>query len=167
MSTNDVVRRTGLSRGALAHHFPSKAHLVAEAAAYLIDRRIKYTVSKFRALEDSQHDLRAQIETNWKAYEKWFPANIEFMVAARTDPELKEHFARAMGKYEKDLNDMQQETFQTEPLVQYVIGCFIRGLCLERQVNPDELVDQIFEEFVRIMRAALAEQAEASPNTPR
>lgn len=166
MSTNDVVRKTGLSRGALAHHFPSKAHLVAEAAAYLIDRRIKYTVSQFRALDDSRHDLRAQIETNWRAYERWFPANIEFMVAARTDPELKEHFARAMSQYEKGLNEMQQETFQTAPLVQYVIGCFIRGLCLERQVNPDVLVERIFEEFVRIMQIALREQASSSGNAP-
>lgn len=167
MSTNDVVRKTGLSRGALAHHFPSKAHLVAEAAAYLIDRRIKYTVKQFSTLDDRRHDLRAQIETNWKAYEKWFPANIEFMVAARTDPELKSHFASAMGRYEKELNEIQQDTFQTAPLVQYVIGCFIRGLCLERQVNPDELVDRIFDEFVRIMEAAFPEQSIANPETRR
>ena len=77
MSTNDVVRKTGVSRGALAHHFPSKAHLVAEAAAFLIDKRIKYTIRKVEALGESRNDLHTQLETKFKAYEKWFPANIE------------------------------------------------------------------------------------------
>lgn len=154
MSTNDVVRRTGVSRGALAHHFPSKAHLVAEAAAYLISRRIKYTVNKVRKLDKNNHDFRAQMETKWKAYEKWFPANIEFMVASRTDPELREHFSSAIDRYAKELEEMQMDTFQHDRIVQYVMGCFIRGLCLERLVNPDELIDEIFDEFVRIMEAA-------------
>lgn len=154
MSTNDVVRKTGVSRGALAHHFPSKAHLVAEAAAYLINMRIKYTVEKVRVLEKSDYDLRTDIETKWKAYEKWFPANIEFMVASRTDPDLRKHFSSAIARYEKDLNELQTDTFKHERMVQYVIGCFVRGLCLERLVNPDELIDEIFDEFVRIMEAA-------------
>jgi AcrR family transcriptional regulator len=154
MSTNDVVRKTGVSRGALAHHFPSKAHLVAEAAAYLINMRIRYTIEKFRALDSDALDFRTDIETKWKAYEKWFPANIEFMVASRTDPELREHFASAISRYEKDLNELQLDTFKQERMVQYVIGCFVRGLCLERLVNPAELIDEIFEEFVRIMEAA-------------
>ena len=154
MSTNDVVRRTGVSRGALAHHFPSKAHLVAEAAAFLISRRIKYTVDKIRKLGKNNHDFRTQIETEWKAYEKWFPANIEFMVASRTDPELRDHFSSAIDRYAKELEEMQMDTSQHDKIVQYVMGCFIRGLCLERLVNPDELIDEIFDEFVRIMEAA-------------
>jgi AcrR family transcriptional regulator len=154
MSTNDVVKKTGVSRGALAHHFPSKAHLVAEAAAYLINMRIRYTVNKFKALDKGNLDFRTDIETKWKAYEKWFPANIEFMVASRTDPELREHFSSAIGRYEKELSEMQVDAFKHERIVQYVIGCFIRGLCLERLVNPDELIDEIFEEFVQIMEAA-------------
>lgn len=154
MSTNDVVRKTGVSRGALAHHFPSKSHLVAEAAAYLIKKRITYTAAKFRALGEAGHDTRTELETKWKAYEKWFPANIEFMVAFRADPELRELFGRTMERYEKELSEIQTDTSRHERVVQYVTGCFIRGLCLERLVNPDELVDQIFDRFVQIMDAA-------------
>ena len=76
------------------------------------------------------------------------------MVASRTDPELKKHFASAIDRYAQDLEEMQMDTFQHDRLVQYVIGCFIRGLCLERLVNEDELIDDIFEELVRIMEAA-------------
>lgn len=158
MSTNDVVKRTGVSRGALAHHFPSKAHLVAEAAAYLISRRIKYSVAKFKALKKGDHDLRAQLETKWKAYEKWFPANIEFMVASRTDPALREHFTSAINRYAEELSDLQMETFHQDKIVLYVTGCFIRGLCLERLVNEDALIDDIFDEFVRIMKTAFPDQ---------
>src|ERR1041385_7343752 len=35
-STNDVVRRAGVSRGALAHHFPTKADLMAAASEHIV-----------------------------------------------------------------------------------------------------------------------------------
>lgn len=156
MSTNDVVRKTGVTRGALAHHFPSKAQLVAEAAAYLISRRIKYTTNKLKAIKEG-FDLHTQIKTEWESYEKWFPANIEFMVASRTDLDLRAHFAAAIGRYEKELSELQMEVFPQSQISNYVMGCFIRGLCLERLVNSDELIDDIFEEFVRIMIIAFPE----------
>jgi len=159
MSTNDVVKRAGLSRGALAHHFPSKAQCVAEAAAFLISRRIKYTAKKLKSKKDGQN-LHTQIKTHWESYEKWFPANIEFMVASRTDPELEAHFSKAMGRYEKELREIQSEYFSQSMVAHYVMGCFIRGLCLERLVNSDELIDEIFEEFVRIMEIAFAENTD-------
>jgi hypothetical protein len=38
-------------------------------------------------------------------------------------------------------------------LIQYVTGCFIRGLCLEAIVNPESLTDEIFDEFVKIIES--------------
>lgn len=165
MSTNDVVRKAGTSRGALTHHFPSKSHLVAEAAAYLIDKRIRYTIRKIEALGEDGNDLRKQIETKWKAYEKWFPANIEFMVASRTDTQLQAHFSRVMKERTRELMDLQEKAFSQDMLNSYMTGCFIRGLCLESLVNPPELVDQIFDSFVQLMTAADMGQPERNPGS--
>ena len=164
-STTDVVKRAGLSRGALAHHYPSKAQLVAEAAAYLINKRIESTSRMLRKLGPGKVSIETWMRVQWEAYEKWFPANIEFMVAARTDSVLREHFSKAISVHSENAKKLQVTTgpdLSSSPnpvLTNYVKGCFIRGLCLERIVNPDSLVDEIFEEFVRIMNLAF-------PNSP-
>ena len=89
------------------------------------------------------------------------------MVASRTDPKLREHFSRSMEKYEKDILQRQEGFFPQSQLANYVFGCFIRGLCLERLVNPPELIEQIFEEFVRLMEIALANQDTAPIARPK
>ena len=160
-STTDVVKRAGLSRGALAHHFPSKAQLVAEAAAFLINKRIESTSRMLRSIDPDKVSIETWMRIQWEAYEKWFPANIEFMVAARTDSALREHFSKAIDVYTEKAKKLQVTSgpdLSSSPnpvLTNYVMGCFIRGLCLERIVNPGSLVDEIFEEFVRIMSIAL------------
>ena len=41
LSTNEVCRRAGVSRGALLHHYPTKLELIAAAIALITDRRIE------------------------------------------------------------------------------------------------------------------------------
>ena len=169
-STTDVVKRAGLSRGALAHHFPSKAQLVAEAAAYLINKRIESTSRMLRNIDPDDMSIETWMRIQWEAYEKWFPANIEFMVAARTDKELRKHFSKAIAVNTERAIEMQVtsgpelSSSPNQVLTNYVKGCFIRGLCLERIVNPDSLVNEIFEEFVRIMNLAFPETPDDKSN---
>jgi len=160
-STSEVVKRAGVSRGALAHHFSSKAELVAEAAAFLISNRIR-TTNEMIAGSLSDGGLEQRLRVIWDAYERWFAANIEFMVAARTDAVLRASFARAIERYDFSegfsgaaSDEAWLEGDPTPVLTRYALGCFIRGLCLERIVNEDALVEQIFEKFVVLMDAAL------------
>jgi AcrR family transcriptional regulator len=159
-STTEVVKRAGVSRGALAHHFSNKAELVAEAAAYLIGNRIRTTNEMMKDVAGHTDALEKQLRLLWENYEHWFPANIEFMVAARTDPDLRSSFSTVMNQYDPSKQpdadaksawpDIQNDP--TPVLTRYMIGCFIRGLCLERIVNDDALVEDIFLKFVAIMK---------------
>jgi AcrR family transcriptional regulator len=167
-STNDVVKRAGVSRGALAHHFSSKAELVAEAAAALIASRLRSTNEEDARARQAGEGLERRLRMTWESYERLFSANIEFMVAARTDAELRECFARAIGRYDFGELAAQAEDpwLSGDPaptLTRYVMGCFIRGLCLERVVNDDALVEQIFEQFVALMKAAEASMRRERP----
>jgi AcrR family transcriptional regulator len=158
-STTEVVRRAGVSRGALNHHFASKADLVAEAAATMIGERLRATRDALRAAGDNL-DLEQRLRLTWDAYERWFAANIEFMVAARTDEALRASFTVAIER--NHLNEArggvdEQLWLQGDDaplLTQYVFGCFIRGLCLERIVNGDAMVEEIFARFIRLLDAA-------------
>lgn len=161
-STNEVVRRAGVSRGALNHHFASKADLVAEAAAEMIGRRLEATRVAMRAA-GTGIDLEQRLRLMWDAYEQWFAANIEFMVAARTDAALRASFADAIERahlYEAANEHPEEQAWlagdDAPLLTQYVFGCFIRGLCLERIVNGDAMVEQIFGRFIRLLKSAEA-----------
>lgn len=94
LSTNDVVRRAGVSRGALAHHFPTKAELLAAAADRLLERGARDFRTKFLALDPRRHTIGEAIDLLWSFYDgSEFAALVELSVAARTDPVLREVLA--------------------------------------------------------------------------
>ena len=158
-STNDVVRQAGVSRGALNHHFSSKSDLVAAAAVHLVRKRYASVEERSDSDPDKEQSIREKLEVRRRDYERWFPATIEFMVACRTDEVLSESFRKAMEPFVEPMAQTMQEAWpelaghDSPLLIQYVTGCFIRGLCLESIVNPESLTDEIFEEFVKIMEA--------------
>lgn len=156
-STNEVVRRAGVSRGALVHHFSSKSDLVAAAAVHLIRKRYATTQEQALKIKGGNSSIRDKLAVRRRDYERWFPATIEFMVACRTDEALSESFTRAMLPYEESMGESIMEEWpelknhESPLMIQYVTGCFIRGLCLEAIVNPESITDEIFEEFVKMV----------------
>jgi AcrR family transcriptional regulator len=89
-STNDVVRRADVSRGALAHHFPTKADLVAAAADRLIELRAAEFRQRFAAVPPRRRTPAKALDVLWTFFDDpSFHALLELMVAARTDPELR------------------------------------------------------------------------------
>jgi AcrR family transcriptional regulator len=90
MSTNDVVRRAAVSRGALAHHFPTKTDLVKAAAQRLLDRRAEEFRARFAALPAARRTPAEALAVLWSFYDDPSAvALVELTVAARTDPELR------------------------------------------------------------------------------
>ena len=90
MSTNDVVRRARVSRGALAHHFPTKADLVTAAAERLIERRGSEFRERLSAVEPDRRTPDEALAVLWSFYDDPTAlALIELTVASRAHPELK------------------------------------------------------------------------------
>lgn len=94
MSTNDVVRLAKVSRGALAHHFPTKASLVTAAARRLLDQRADEFRHRFAGLPAEDRTPARALETLWEFYrDPTGIALIELTVAARHLPELQQALA--------------------------------------------------------------------------
>jgi AcrR family transcriptional regulator len=90
MSTNDVVRRARVSRGALAHHFPTKAELVTAAAERLVDLRGVEFRERLSAVEPERRTPDEALAVLWSFYDDPTGlALIELTVASRAYPELK------------------------------------------------------------------------------
>jgi AcrR family transcriptional regulator len=96
VSTNDVVRHARVSRGALAHHFPSKAALMEAAARRVIEQKTADFEAAFDALAPDQRTVEHALDLLWSYFQgPDFAALLELIVAARTNPDLREVLADA------------------------------------------------------------------------
>jgi len=88
-TTTEVVRRAGLSQGALFKHFPSKAELLASVAEHLFEQlRARYEAA-FASLPPSKRDVAGGLELLWQQMlDPRLAAAYELYTAARTDREL-------------------------------------------------------------------------------
>jgi AcrR family transcriptional regulator len=107
-STNHVVRRASVSRGALAHHFPTKAELMAAAADRLIELRAAEFRQRFAAIPARSRTPAKALDVLWTFFDDpTFHTLLELMVAARTDPELRPVMAAGM----RHAADVTREVF--------------------------------------------------------
>ncbi len=112
MSTNDVVRRAHVSRGALAHHFPAKADLVRAAAQRLIEQRGAEFRRRFRSIEPQRRTPAEALAVLWSFYDDaGAAALIELTVAARHNPELRAVLAAVPDRIAELTREVFQEFF--------------------------------------------------------
>jgi AcrR family transcriptional regulator len=119
-TTLEVQRRADVSRGALLHHFPSKAELLVAAVDHLAEmraREMKAFASQLppegteppegagkRGEPAPGSDARtaAVLDLLWQCFSgTFFKVSMELRTAARTDPELR----RALTVAERSLRD--------------------------------------------------------------
>lgn len=115
-TTLEVQRRAQVSRGALLHHFPSKAELLVAAVDHLAEMRAKEMkgfASQLpperapRADDDDTApgaDERTEVVLGllWQCFSgTFFKVSMELRTAARTDPELR----RVLTVAERSLRD--------------------------------------------------------------
>jgi AcrR family transcriptional regulator len=89
LTTNDIARRAGVSRGAQLHHFPTKADLMAASVEHLPDRRLREFQAALTNVPPGAADIDALIDLVWSLFDgPAFVAWVELWVAARTDAVL-------------------------------------------------------------------------------
>jgi len=93
-TTTEICRRAGVSRGAMLHHFPSKAVLVAAACEHVFQRRVDEFRLAIAAVPEGGDRVSAAIDITWAMFKgDTFAAWYELIMAGRTDPDLQPHVA--------------------------------------------------------------------------
>jgi AcrR family transcriptional regulator len=144
LSTNDVVRQAGVSRGALAHHFPTKAALVAAAGERLIDQAAVQFRESFLGLPPGQRTVARALDLLWSYYEgTTFAALLELIIASRTNEELRLVIADAPQRIATTALEVFVEMFPglvdnpfAESMIQGTLALFA-GLALQTIVDGD------------------------------
>jgi AcrR family transcriptional regulator len=92
-TTLEVQRRANASRGALLHHFPSKAELLVAAVDHLAEmraRELKVLAAGLPDERDTNTRTDAVLELLWQCFSgTFFQVAMELRTAARTDGELR------------------------------------------------------------------------------
>lgn len=106
-STVIVTRRAKVSRGAMLHHFPSKADLMMATMDYIRSRRAdahRKHLDRFTTPRDKYLQL---IEVLWSEFQTPTGiARIELMLGSRNDPALGERFAKLNMELERRHKDL-------------------------------------------------------------
>ncbi|WP_206056541.1 TetR/AcrR family transcriptional regulator [Nocardioides sp. GY 10113] len=89
-TVSEVQDRTGLARGTIQHHFPTRAELLVGAVSHLVDARIERFRADAALIDPDADRMEAVVDLIWRDLSSpIFFAALELWVAARTDPDLR------------------------------------------------------------------------------
>jgi AcrR family transcriptional regulator len=96
LTTTLVCERAGVTRGAQAHYFATKAELVVQALSHLTDQLVAELVSKPLDVADGPEGQYAVLLNRlWEIFSGPVSfAQLELFTAARTDAELHRHLVQ-------------------------------------------------------------------------
>jgi len=175
MSTNDVVRRARVSRGALAHHFPTKADLVTAAAERLVERRGAEFRARFEAIAPERRTPERALEVLWSFYDD--PSGlalIELTVVSRNYPELTPVLVKMGDQIAAVTAEMVLAYFPSLASVPFVeealraVHALFAGLALGSMAGPQATGDaQAVREFLNILAINMVANGESLAATER
>ncbi len=93
-STVVVTKRAKVSRGAMLHHFPSKADLMMAAMDYIRSRRGDAHRKHLERFKTERDQFLQLIDVLWEEFQTpTGVARIELMLGSRNDPDLRPRFS--------------------------------------------------------------------------
>lgn len=161
-TTTEVTRRAGVSLGAMLHHFPTKADLLAAAVGHVMQRRQDEFRKAMAGIGPGTSRFDAAIDLMWEAFNgATFHAWLELWVAARTDPELAQAVRAMEDEYDRASGEILRELFpadehataaQLELGMRFAValmdGVALRGLVITPvDDRPVELLKTILREL--------------------
>lgn len=162
-TTLEVQRRSGVSRGALLHHFPTLAQLLSATVEELVRRNeatVQESLLKLRGASDPvERAIRVlAVATNQPAY----LAELELWIVARTDPELHASLLEAEKLARKESERVMKSLFSAsnaQPAQAAVVAMtleFLRGLAVSGILrNSPVRRQQMIAQWVRATRILL------------
>lgn len=156
-TTLEVQRRAEVSRGALLHHFPSKAELLVAAVDHLAEmraRELKQLASQLPEERAGRARTDAVIGLLWQCFSgAFFQVTMELRTAARTDPELRpvlvlaerslrdRIFAQSRTLFGKDVAEHPGLERALDLTLQLMIGAAMSAVLHKEDAKLDELID--------------------------
>lgn len=144
LSTTEVSRRAGVSRGAQQHHYPTKMALVAAALEHLLDRLRQEYEQAYAALPDDRRNVAGALDLFWEMLrEPPARALLELALAGRTDESLRELSADLNERVVAIIKEVFHELFpeslppETVDIAIRALFALLVGLSLQNALDND------------------------------
>jgi AcrR family transcriptional regulator len=161
LTTQAVAERTGSSRGAMHHHFPTRLDLVAAVIDHVFYKRMRLYLGDYLkdlAGLDPAKVVAVATAAHWRSVQtREYAAYLELAVASRTETELEQMFVPAARRYEEVWLSEMTGTFpfweeQWEAMLRandFVIAAHM-GMLIQRTVLGEtrtQTIGEIIEQF--------------------
>ncbi len=153
-TTLEVQRRADVSRGALLHHFPSKAELLVAAVDHLAEMRARELKQLANQLPEGRARTDAVLDLLWQCFSgTMFQVSMELRTAARTDPELRQVLVageralrdrivtQARTLFGKDVSEHAGIERALDLTLQLMIGAAMTGVLHKDDARLRDLID--------------------------
>lgn len=139
-STVLVTERAGVSRGAMLHHFPTKADLMMAASEHIVELRRELHAERLGRFRTDREKFLHLIDVLWAAFETPSGiARIELMLGSRSDPELGPRFRELNERLEEAHKEVvwkraQQLGFRDRKKIRAFVQLYaaaLRGLAID------------------------------------
>lgn len=141
-TTLAVQRAAGTSRGALLHHFPTHADLLAASVAELVKRNEQAVAASRAEIAQPQDQLRAAIGAlAFAGRQPAYLAELELWTVARTDQSLKQALITAERAARREIDRVYAESFgkwaesEAYPIAAALTQHFLRGLAVSENLR--------------------------------
>jgi AcrR family transcriptional regulator len=167
-TTLAVQHRADVSRGALLHHFPSHATLLAATVAELVARNEKAVSLSQSDLRASRDPLDAAVRSlAFAARQPAYLAELELWAVARTDASLKQALIAAERAARRDFDRVHSNLFgkwiesdaydDVVSLTQH----FMRGLAISENIRSSpQRRERLIAAWTKAMRSMLEKGSE-------
>lgn len=162
LSTNEVARRAGISRGAMLHHFPTKEALISAAVEKLLDEEILQVRLMAGAYQKKELTLEDFVDFLWERFSgRLFMITIDYLSVARTDDAIRAAIQPVSLQFNKSLNEIWTQFFlrkdksahDVEVLLNTTL-CLMRGMGVQTIVRKDK---DYFNAIIRFWKTKLRE----------
>ncbi|PHQ71429.1 MAG: TetR family transcriptional regulator [Sneathiella sp.] len=145
-STTEIVKRAGVSRGAMLHHYPAKELLIASAIEKLLEDEIKDIRKRAVAYADGQQTIDDFVDYLWSRFSgRLFMITIDFLSSARTDEKLRGAVIPVSLNFHDSLNEIWLQFFKNNrkspDQVRILLNttlCLMRGMGAQTIIREDE-----------------------------
>jgi AcrR family transcriptional regulator len=148
LTTADVCARAGVTRGAQAHYFATKADLVVQALLHLTHEMVgDLLTTRIAATAGVRVQYAALLDRLWEIFSgRQADAHLQLLVAARTDDELRRHLVAFDRRVSRTLADAAERVAPDlvrrddfKPLINTALAT-IRGLRLLRALTSERQI---------------------------
>jgi AcrR family transcriptional regulator len=144
-TTQEIAERAQVSRGALLHHFPTRADIILAAMETLLDDGTTEIRKVAQEMRSGEVTLDAFVDFLWSLFsDRFFYLSLEMITEARNDDELRERMIPVVKRFHEALDatwvefcDADKRPARQARIILNLTVCLVRGMGVQTVLRPE------------------------------